>query len=67
MHLKGFAADIIPYNNQMDKFIEFIREWAKDKQFDQILIERQNSARWVHIGLYSNSGKKRKQIKVINN
>ena len=36
-------------------------------KFDQILMERdrKTGARWIHVGLYNNSGQQRGQIKVM--
>lgn len=62
VHMIGFAADIVPVNGKMDEFIEFVKEWAKDKMFDQIIIEYSSKSRWVHFGLYNNAGEQRKLL-----
>lgn len=66
VHPLGHAADIKPANNKMNEFEEFIKEWAKDKIFDQILFERNSKGgRWTHIGLFNGKGKQRRQIKTL--
>lgn len=62
VHMIGYAADIVPVNGKMDEFIEFVKEWAKDKMFDQIIIEYSSKSRWVHFGLYNNAGEQRKLL-----
>lgn len=66
-HMRGYAADIKPCNNRMKEFATFIREWAKDKNFDQLLEERNNQGgHWIHLGLYNKSGKQRREIKILH-
>lgn len=62
-HLNGYAADLWPGNGNIDEFKTFVANYCKDKAFDQLLLESSGKTQWVHIGLYSNSGKQRKQIK----
>lgn len=66
LHRKGFAADIVPANGDYEGFVKFIREWAKDKMFDQIIEESsgkgKNKKRWVHVGLWNNTGRQRRMI-----
>lgn len=62
VHRLGWAADIVPVNGKFDEFVEFIKEWAKNKNFDQIIIESNKKSRWVHIGLYSPTGLQRKKL-----
>ena len=65
-HLRGFAADLKPYNNEMDKFITEAEKWAKNKDFDQLITETDVFGnKWLHIGLYNSKGQQRKQIKTI--
>lgn len=67
VHKIGFAADLYPWNNKFAAFVEYMKVWAQTHDFDQILIEtNSHGGRWVHIGLYSNSGKQRRQIKNMN-
>lgn len=65
-HLYGLAADIIPGNGKMNEFIEFIKKWAIDKDFDQIIIEKSGQTTWIHISLYNIEGKQRKQLFNLN-
>ena len=62
VHKVGFAADLYPANGKYKEFVAFVKEWAKDKLFDQIIEESSGSSRWVHIGLYSNDGKQRRMV-----
>lgn len=61
-HQSGYAADIVPVNGKMDEFIDFVKEWAKDKMFDQIIVENSSKSRWVHFGLYNNAGEQRRLL-----
>lgn len=61
-HMLGWAADLQPEKAKFDKFVEFIKTWAQDKQFDQIIIETSGKSKWVHIGLYNASGQQRRNI-----
>lgn len=62
VHQIGYAADIMPANGHFDAFVAFIKVWAKDKSFDQIIIETSKTSKWVHIGLYNNAGDQRRQL-----
>lgn len=62
VHQIGYAADIVPGNGKFESFVRFINNWAKDKMFDQIIIEKNKKSRWVHIALYNNSHKQRRMI-----
>ena len=67
VHKRGWAADLKPKNGNMEEFKKFCTEWIKDKEWDQLLLEKnKNGSEWVHVGLYSNSGLQRKQIKNMN-
>ena len=62
-HLYCLAADIRPnYTEDFDEFVEFIKDYMKDKEFDQCIIERSGNARWVHIGIDHPEFGKRKQL-----
>lgn len=64
VHKLGYAADLYPSNGKFKEFVEFVRKWLADKQFDQALIEKNSKGgKWVHIGLYNNAGQQRKMIK----
>ena len=64
VHKIGYAADLYPWNNKIGKFIDYMLEWAKTHEFDQLILEENSrGGRWVHIGLYNNKHGQRKQIK----
>lgn len=67
VHPYGFAADMKPFNNDMDKFCEVAKEWAKNRNFDQLIEEsNKEGSRWLHYGKYNQKGQQRKQIKKLN-
>lgn len=66
VHKIGYAADISPANGKYEAFVAFLKEWLKDKNFDQCIEEKKGKTRWIHIGLYNNKGEQRKQIFNIN-
>lgn len=61
-HKEGYGADIQPINGKFDEFVAFIKKWAKDKQFDQIIIENKGATRWVHFGLRNRKGEQRRML-----
>lgn len=61
-HLRGDAADIMPANGKYEAFIAFLKEWLKDKKFDQCIEEKKGKTRWIHIGYRGNKGEQRRQI-----
>lgn len=68
-HLLGYAADTKPSNGKQNAYEQFIREWVsknKSVKFDQVIIEKSSTARWVHIGFKNASGKQRKQCFNLN-
>lgn len=63
-HLAGYAADIKPSNGKQTEYEQFIRDWVfknSDVKFDQIIIEKSSTARWVHIGIKNLKGQQRQQ------
>ena len=65
-HLTGYALDIVPANNQKDKFFLFFKDYLKDKDFDELLLERGSNGRiWIHFALKSIQGKQRRKIKTL--
>ena len=65
-HLTGYALDIVPANNQKDKFFLFFKDYLKDKDFDELLLEKGSNGRiWIHFALKSIQGKQRKKIKTL--
>lgn len=67
VHKRGWASDLIPKNGKMKEFKKFVKEYLKDKNYDQCLIEKNSKtgAEWVHIGLYSNTKTQRRQMKIM--
>lgn len=61
-HTTCNAVDIYPINNKFEEFKKFILEYLKDKNFDQCILEKSGNSQWLHLGLYNNSGKQRRQI-----
>ena len=62
-HQFGYAADIQPVNGKQDEFERF---FANDFSrmgyaFDQIIIEKSKTSRWVHVGYKRADGKQRRQ------
>lgn len=67
VHQIGYAADL-QVSGSFKTFRDFVVEWFEQTRtgFDQLLIERDSKGkRWIHIGLYSNSGEQRKIINVL--
>ena len=60
-HCEGWAVDMYPINKQFTKFKQFIVDYLKDKNFDQAIIEKSGTSKWIHLGLWS-KGRQRKQI-----
>lgn len=58
-HTTGRAADLVPANGKIRKFIAFTKLWCKDKIFDQCIGEY---GKWVHLAYKSNDGKQRRMI-----
>lgn len=71
-HMSGWAVDIRPKNGKMKEFKRFVVDFAANHIFDQIILETRgtpgesNYVEWVHISLYNNSGKQRRQIFSLN-
>ena len=61
-HMSGWSADIRPKNGEMKEFKEFVVEFIKTRIWDQLILEKTGNVEWVHISLYNNSGKQRKQM-----
>jgi hypothetical protein len=59
-HMSGKAADIQPVGKTFDEFTKFIKDWLKDKDFDQCIIESSGKSRWIHISY--DEGHNRKKI-----
>lgn len=61
-HMLGWAVDLWPKNGEFEEFKKYIVEFFKGKLWDQIILEKDGINVWVHIALYNNSGKQRRQI-----
>ena len=66
-HRYGLAVDVVPKNMaDFDKFAAFVKDYLKDKEYDQLILEQKGSSRWLHIGYKSADGKQRMQnLKII--
>jgi hypothetical protein len=63
-HQTGYAVDLIPANNKKREFYEFCKEYFKDKDFDELLLEKNSKGSvWTHFSLKSFDGKQRKKVK----
>lgn len=63
VHRLGWAVDIVPVNGKFEEFKKYVKNWIKDKDFDQCIIEKNSKGEeWIHIGLYNNSGQQRHNI-----
>ena len=60
VHQIGYAVDIRPANGKFDDFIDFLKDYLKDKDYDQCIVESSGNSKWIHIGLKNNAGKQRK-------
>ncbi|MBF1517236.1 D-Ala-D-Ala carboxypeptidase family metallohydrolase [Prevotella pallens] len=67
-HVLGYAADVVPANGKQDEFERFMAEVFEKKgyAYDQIIVERSKSARWVHIGYKKADGSQRRQCFKLN-
>lgn len=61
-HLTCNAVDIYPVNCRFEEFKRFILSYLEGKLWDQCIIEKSGKSQWIHLGLYNNSGKQRRQI-----
>ena len=61
-HKTGWAVDLYPKNGKMEDFKKFVIDFFNGKMWDQIVLETDGNKVWIHIGLFNNSGKQRRQI-----
>lgn len=61
-HVEGYAADLQPVNGNQDEFEKFFAtDFSKmGYAFDQIIIEKSKTSRWVHVGYKRADGKQRR-------
>lgn len=65
-HRVGYGVDLIPANNKKGKLFEFMKEYLKDKDFDELILESNaQGSVWCHFALKSASGKQRRKIKIL--
>ena len=63
-HALGYAADLVPCNNDMKGFKKFVLRWLQDNRmsYDQYIDERDKKGNeWVHLGWRNRLGQQRKQ------
>ena len=67
-HVEGYAADIQPINGKQDEFEKFFATEFSHMgyAFDQIIIEKSKTSRWVHVGYKRADGKQRRQCFTLN-
>ena len=67
-HVLGYAADIVPVNGKQDEFEAFMAEVFAKKgyAYDQIIVEKSKTARWVHVGYKKADGSQRRQCFKLN-
>lgn len=61
-HTMCNAVDIYPVNGKFEEFKEFIVKFLDGKLWDQCIVEKSGKSQWIHLGLYSNSDRQRRQI-----
>ncbi len=61
-HVEGYDADLQPVNGKQAEFERFMAKVFSKKgyAFDQIIIEKSNTSRWVHVGYKRADGKQRR-------
>ncbi len=63
-HQIGYAVDMQTIKSPFKDFVEFVKNYLSDKEYDQLLLETSSKGtKWVHLGLYNQKGEQRKQIK----
>lgn len=67
-HVDGYAADLQPVNGKQDEFEKFFATEFSHMgyAFDQIIIEKSKTSRWVHVGYKRADGKQRRQCFTLN-
>lgn len=68
-HRFGLAVDVVPKEMaDFDKFAAFVKDYLKDKEYDQLILEQKGGSRWLHIGYKNTEGKQRMQnLKIVGN
>nr|DAS34441.1 MAG TPA: peptidase [Caudoviricetes sp.] len=67
-HVEGYAADLQPVNGKQTEFEKFFASVFSRMgyAFDQIIIEKSKTSRWVHVGYKRTDGKQRRQCFTLN-
>lgn len=65
VHKIGYAADLQPVDGNIKRLFFICQKVLPEVGFDQLLYEKSGSSIWVHVGLYNNEHKQRRQIKEI--
>lgn len=67
-HVEGYAADLQPVNGKQTEFEKFFASVFSRMgyAFDQIIIEKSRTSRWVHVGYKRTDGKQRRQCFTLN-
>lgn len=66
-HMKGQAADITPLEYKyINEFIEFVRNWCLNNEFDQCIIETSKTGKWIHIS-WRNENRRKKLFNMFVN
>ena len=62
-HVDGYAADLQPANGKQAEFERFMaNEFSKmGYSYDQIIVERSKTSRWVHVAYKNADGRQRRQ------
>ena len=62
-HVVGYAADLQPVNGKQTEFEHFMaNEFSKKGySYDQIIVERSKTSRWVHVAYKNTDGRQRRQ------
>lgn len=68
-HLTGYAADIqVDSESDQDLFNVFAVQFLLNKRipFDQCIMEKSGTTKWLHIGMYNNAHEQRRQTMTID-
>lgn len=64
-HCVGFAFDLVPMNGRIADFKACVRDFLKDRNFDQLISENEDdkgTPEWIHVGYKTQRGKQRRQM-----
>lgn len=69
-HCVGFAFDLVPVNGRIADFKTCVRDFLKDRNFDQLISEYEDdkgTPEWIHVGYKTQRGKQRRQMLSMRN